>query len=58
MKSTKNQTIKVHVYPDCNNKDNPTVYKKRTYIQAQKNKANDLSDGVKDYLVTTYPIKK
>lgn len=44
----------VFVYPDCEKE--ATVNKKRTMMQVQKNKANELNDGVKDYFVSNLKL--
>ena len=45
---------KINVFPNLER--SITVNKKRTLIQPQKHKANDLSASVKDYLISSYPF--
>ena len=45
------KSFPIYVFPDA--KTTPTCNKKRTLIQAQKNKANVLSKEAKDYIIST-----
>ena len=47
-------TLKMHIYPSS--EEEFTTKKKRSYLQAQLNKANLLVNEVKDHIITTFEI--
>lgn len=48
--------VPLFVFPDSTKE--ATVMKKRTMLQVQKHKANELNDGVKDYLVSNFKLSE